>query len=79
VAQIWSSAMMLEHLGEKQAAHAVEQAIFKVLAHSDVRTRDIGGRASTRDVGEVIAAEVFRSGSGAVKPSPLSSRGPSQD
>jgi tartrate dehydrogenase/decarboxylase/D-malate dehydrogenase len=58
VAQIWSGAMMLEHLGETQAAHAVEQAIFKVLAHSDIRTRDIGGSASTRDVGEVIAAEV---------------------
>jgi tartrate dehydrogenase/decarboxylase/D-malate dehydrogenase len=58
VAQIWSGAMMLEQLGEKQAAHAVEKAIFKVLAHSDVRTRDIGGHASTRDVGEVIAAEV---------------------
>src|SRR2546430_2530345 len=58
IAQIWSGAMMLEHLGEKAAAHAVEQAIFKVLAHSDVRTRDIGGRASTRDVGEVTAAEV---------------------
>jgi len=58
VAQIWSGAMMLEHLGEKEAAHAVEQAIFKVLAHSDIRTRDIGGKASTRDMGEVIAAEV---------------------
>jgi tartrate dehydrogenase/decarboxylase/D-malate dehydrogenase len=58
VAQIWSGAMMLEHLGEKDAAHAVEQAIFKVLAQSDVRTRDIGGNASTRDMGEVIAAEI---------------------
>lgn len=58
VAQIWSGAMMLEHLGEREAAHAVEQAIFKVLAHSNVRTRDIGGTASTRDLGEVIAAEV---------------------
>ncbi len=58
VAQIWSGAMMLEHLGEREAADAVEQAIFKVLAHSNVRTRDIGGSASTRDLGEVIAAEV---------------------
>ncbi len=58
VAQIWSGAMMLENLGEKQAAQAVEQAIFKVLAHSNVRTRDIGGNASTRDMGELIAAEV---------------------
>jgi tartrate dehydrogenase/decarboxylase/D-malate dehydrogenase len=50
--------MMLEHLGEKEAAHAIEQAIFKVLAHSNVRTRDIGGNASTPEVGEVIAAEL---------------------
>jgi tartrate dehydrogenase/decarboxylase/D-malate dehydrogenase len=58
IAQIWSGAMMLEHLGEKRAAQAVEKAIFKVLARSFVRTRDIGGKASTRDMGEAIAAEV---------------------
>ena len=59
VAQIWSGAMMLRHLGEEQAAHAVEQAIFKVLAASAVRTRDIGGKAGTREMGEAIAAEVL--------------------
>ena len=58
VAQIWSGAMMLEHLGEKEAAQTLEQAIFNILANSDVRTRDIGGKASTRDMGEIIAAEV---------------------
>ena len=59
VAQIWSGAMMLEHLGEKQAARAVEEAIFTVLASSDVQTRDIGGTASTRDMGEAIAEEIL--------------------
>ncbi|PYX44468.1 MAG: tartrate dehydrogenase, partial [Acidobacteria bacterium] len=49
---------MLEHLGEKQAARAVEQAIFRVLANSFARTRDIGGKASTSEMGEAIAAEV---------------------
>jgi tartrate dehydrogenase/decarboxylase/D-malate dehydrogenase len=58
IAQIWSGAMMLDHLGEKQAAQVVEQAIFKVLASSNVRTADIGGKASTREMGEAIAAEV---------------------
>lgn len=58
VAQIWSGAMMLDHLREKQAARAIEAAIFKVLAGSSVRTRDIGGNASVRDMGEAIAAEV---------------------
>src|ERR1700720_772498 len=58
VAQIWSGAMMLEHLGEKEAAEAVEQAIFKVLARRDPLTPDIGGRAGTEDMGKAIAAEV---------------------
>ncbi len=58
VAQIWSGAMMLEHLGEKDAAHAVEQAIFRVLARRDPLTPDIGGKARTQDMGKAIAAEV---------------------
>ena len=58
VAQIWSGAMMLEHLGEKDAAHAVEQAIFRVLARRDPLTPDIGGKGRTQDMGEAIAAEV---------------------
>ena len=58
VAQIWSGAMMLEHLGEKEAAAAVEQAIFRVLAARDPLTPDIGGKAHTEDMGKAIAAEV---------------------
>ena len=58
VAQIWSGAMMLDHLGEKEAARAVEEAIFKVLARRDPLTPDIGGRARTEDMGKAIAAEV---------------------
>jgi len=58
VAQIWSGAMMLDHLGEKEAARAVEEAIFRVLARRDPLTPDIGGRAGTEDMGKAIAAEV---------------------
>lgn len=58
VAQIWSGAMMLEHLGEKNAAQAVEQSIFKVLARRDPLTPDIGGKAKTEDMGKAIAAEI---------------------
>jgi tartrate dehydrogenase/decarboxylase/D-malate dehydrogenase len=58
VAQIWSGAMMLEHLGEKEAAHAVEQAIFRVLARRDPLTPDIGGKANTQDMGKAIQEEV---------------------
>ena len=58
IAQIWSGAMMLEHLGETGAAQRIEDAIANVLAHSDLRTPDLGGQASTREVGEAIAKQV---------------------
>lgn len=58
IAQIGSGAMMLEHLGEKKAARALEQAIETVVANRELHTPDLGGKASTRAVGEAIAAEV---------------------
>lgn len=60
IAQIWSGAMMLDHLGEGEAAAAILRAIERVLAEGP-RTRDLGGQAGTREVGEAIAAAV-RSG-----------------
>ena len=58
IAQIWSGALMLRHLGETAAAQAIEDAITRMLAESDLRTPDLGGKASTRDVGEAIASEL---------------------
>jgi tartrate dehydrogenase/decarboxylase/D-malate dehydrogenase len=58
IAQIWSGAMMLRHLGDSDAADAIEGAITGVLASADVRTPDIGGNATTTDLGEAIAAQV---------------------
>jgi len=55
IGQIWSGAMMLEHLGEKDAGEGIVRAIERVLAEGP-RTRDIGGKASTSDVGKAIAA-----------------------
>src|SRR5262249_19588742 len=57
IGQIWSGAMMLEHLGHRDAADAVIAAIEKVLA-SGPRTRDIGGTADTVAVGKAIADAV---------------------
>jgi tartrate dehydrogenase/decarboxylase/D-malate dehydrogenase len=56
IGQIWSGAMMLRHLGEAQAADAVEAAIAHVLAQKRVRTPDIGGNASTKDLGQAVTA-----------------------
>jgi len=60
IGQIWSGAMMLEHLGETDAASAIERAIEQVLADGDApRTADLGGRASTEDVAEAIASRLI--------------------
>ena len=53
--QIWSGAMMLEHLGQPQAAAAVLRAIEAVLSDGP-KTRDIGGNANTQEVGRAVAA-----------------------
>ncbi len=58
VAQIWSAAMMLEHFGEKQAADAILTAIENVLGGGGPKTRDLGGKASTEDLGKAIAAAI---------------------
>jgi tartrate dehydrogenase/decarboxylase/D-malate dehydrogenase len=57
IGQIWSGAMMLEHLGEKAAADAIVAAIETVLERGP-RTRDMGGQAGTVDVGRAIAEVV---------------------
>jgi tartrate dehydrogenase/decarboxylase/D-malate dehydrogenase len=57
IAQIWSGAMMLDHLGERAAADAILRAIADVLGAGQVLTRDLGGTASTIDMaGAVVAA-----------------------
>jgi len=57
IGQIWSGAMMLDHLGEHDAADAIVKAIERVLTDG-LRTRDIGGEASTEEAGQAIADAV---------------------
>ncbi|MEZ5773963.1 MAG: tartrate dehydrogenase [Hyphomicrobiaceae bacterium] len=58
IGQVWSGAMMLEHMGEREAGHAIVAAIEDLLANHDIRTPDMGGRASTRELGDALAAIV---------------------
>jgi len=59
IGQIWSGALMLEFLGHADAAQAIVAAIERVLANpSAPRTPDLGGRATTTDLGRAIAAEI---------------------
>ena len=55
IGQVWSGAMMLEHLGEHEAARAVTAAIETLLRDGGPRTRDMGGQAGTGDVGRALA------------------------
>lgn len=59
IGQIWSGSMMLEHLGEHDAAADVLRAIEEVVADSSApRTADLGGRATTDEVTREIIARV---------------------
>jgi len=55
VGQIWSAAMMLEHLGEAEAAAGIMRAIETVLAEPSLRTGDLKGKANTVECGKAIA------------------------
>lgn len=55
IGQIWSGAMMLEHLGHANAALAIEAAIEMALAEARLRTPDMGGPAKTQELGTAIA------------------------
>jgi tartrate dehydrogenase/decarboxylase/D-malate dehydrogenase len=54
---IWSASLMLEHLGEVEAAASLLEALATVCRKGS-RTRDVGGDASTRQVGDAVAAAV---------------------
>ncbi|MCX6951366.1 MAG: tartrate dehydrogenase [Verrucomicrobia bacterium] len=58
IGQIWSGAMMLEHLGHPDAAAAIMAAIERVVAEGRVLTRDLGGQASTQEMGAAITAAI---------------------
>lgn len=54
IGQIWSGAMMLEHLGHAAAAADIVAAIETVLDGGGPKTPDLGGQATTRDLGDAI-------------------------
>jgi tartrate dehydrogenase/decarboxylase/D-malate dehydrogenase len=57
IGQIWAGSMMLDHLGCPEAAASVMAAIEKVIA-AGLRTPDMGGRATTKEMGKAIAAAI---------------------
>jgi tartrate dehydrogenase/decarboxylase/D-malate dehydrogenase len=55
--QIWSAAIMLEHLGETEAANSIMEAIDKATTQG-VLTVDLGGNAKTKDVADAVIANL---------------------
>ena len=56
IGSLWSSSMMLDHLGHPEWADALMKAIERVMAERRVRTPDLGGDSSTEDMGEAVLA-----------------------
>ncbi len=54
IGQIWSAAMMLEHLGHAEAAANIVTAIETVIKHSEAMTPDMGGTATTLELGKAV-------------------------
>ena len=54
VGMIWSGAMMLDHLGEHEAAKGIEAAIERALGDARTRTRDLGGSLGTEAAGKAV-------------------------
>ncbi|MFH1602747.1 MAG: tartrate dehydrogenase [Pseudomonadota bacterium] len=58
VGTFWSVAMLLDHLGEMDAAKRVMQAIEHVTADARLHTRDLGGTATTTEVTRAVCQEI---------------------
>jgi tartrate dehydrogenase/decarboxylase / D-malate dehydrogenase len=60
IGTFWSSAMLLEHLGETDAASRLMSAIERVTADGSVLPRDLGGTATTRQVTDAVLAALSK-------------------
>jgi len=59
IGTFWSVVMLLEHLGEREAAARVMNAIEHVTADCSLHTRDLGGTATTVQVTDAVCAQVL--------------------
>jgi isocitrate dehydrogenase (NAD+) len=54
----FSGVLMLRHLGENEAADRVLKAVFAVLKRGEVRTPDLGGKATTKEYADALGREL---------------------
>ena len=60
IAQIWSLALLLGHIGRPDLEELIVHAIEAVLREGIVKTADIGGQASTAHMGDAICQEIVK-------------------
>jgi isopropylmalate/isohomocitrate dehydrogenase-like protein len=58
IATIMAASMMLDYLGEREAAAKIEKAVIKVLKEGKVRTPDLGGSSTTNEMSDAIASKI---------------------
>ena len=58
IATILAGSMMMDYLGEKQAALTIENAVVTVLEEGKIRTADLGGKATTSEMADAIAKKI---------------------
>ncbi|MEY4652716.1 MAG: hypothetical protein RI884_1297 [Pseudomonadota bacterium] len=58
VGTFWSAVMLLEHIGQADAARRLMQAIESVTADPKLHTRDLGGQATTRQVTDAVCRQL---------------------
>ena len=58
IGAIWAGAMMLQHLGHPEAHDSIMSAVEHVLGERQNLTPDMGGKASTTELGKAIASAV---------------------
>ena len=58
IGQIWSGAMMLDYLGEKEAADNIVKAIEKTLSNEESRTKDLKGNSNTAQCADAVLANL---------------------
>ena len=64
IAAIWTSALMMEHLGEREAAARIMQALGAVTGEKRVRTPDLGGKSTTQEFAAAVIQKLQGSKAG---------------
>jgi isopropylmalate/isohomocitrate dehydrogenase-like protein len=60
IATVLSAKMMMEYLGENEAAKLIEDAVMEVLSEGKIRTYDLGGNSTTQDVGNALIEKILQ-------------------